>query len=221
MTLSRKYLPVTVLVALAVFSLNIVAARPDLRIVGLFKDRAVVFIDGKQRLLTAGETSPEGVLLLSADSDGAVFEIDGQRIEKGLDGRVMPIKNRPTAASEVQIWRNTSGMFTTTGSINGLPVGFLVDTGATQVAMNAAQARRLGIDYRVDGRPANVTTASGVVKAYTVMLDSVKVGDIKLLNVAGVVIEGAQPERVLLGMSYLGRVQLSNEGQLMTLRKKY
>ncbi len=181
----------------------------------------MVFIDGERRLLAAGETSREGVLLVSADSDRAVFEIGGQRIEKGLDGRVMPIKNRPTTQSEVQIWRNTSGMFNTVGSINGLPVSFLVDTGATQVAMNAAQARRLGIDYRVDGQPTSVTTASGVVSAYTVMLDSVKVGEIELLNVAGVVIEGAQPERALLGMSYLGRVKLSNDGRLMTLQKQY
>lgn len=219
MTLSRKILPVTVLVTLVVFSLSVNAAPPDLRIVALFKDRVVVFIDGKRRLLAAGETSLEGVVLVSADSDKAVFKIDGQRIEKNLDGRVMPIKNRPVAKSEVQIWRNTSGMFNTVGSINGLPVSFLVDTGATQVAMNAAQARRLGIDYRVEGMPAKVTTASGVVNAYAVMLDVVKVGDIKLLNVAGMVIEGAQPERVLLGMSYLGRLKLSNDGRLMTLQK--
>jgi len=221
MTLSRKILPVTVFVTLLVFSLGINAALPDLRIVALFKDRVVVFIDGNRRLLAAGETSQEGVVLVSADSDKAVFSIDGQYIEKHLDGRVMPIKNRPVAKSEVQIWRSTSGMFNTVGSINGLPVSFLVDTGATQVAMNAAQARRLGIDFRVEGRAARVTTASGVVNAYAVMLDVVKVGDIKLLNVAGMVIEGAQPERVLLGMSYLGRLQLSNDGQLMTLRKKY
>ncbi len=76
-----------------------------------------------------------------------------------LDGRVSTRKKSP-ATQEVQIWRNTQGMYATTGSINGLPVSLLVDTGATQVAMNAAQARHLGIDYRVIGVPAAITTAS-------------------------------------------------------------
>jgi aspartyl protease family protein len=121
----------------------------------------------------------------------------------------------------VQIRRDRSGMYSTVGSINGLPVNFLVDTGATQVAMNAAHARRLGIDHRVEGEPAMVTTASRVERAWAVRLDSVKVGEIELRNVAAMVLEGAQPETILLGMSFLGQLQITNEGQLMTLRRKY
>jgi len=112
-------------------------------------------------------------------------------------------------------------MYTTVGSINGLPVSFLVDTGATQVAMNAAQARRLGIDYRVTGSPAEVTTASGVERAWMVSLDSVKLGELEVRNVQAVVLDGAQPQTTLLGMSYLGRMKIINDGQLMTLQKKY
>ena len=87
--------------------------------------------------------------------------------------------------------------------------------------MNAAQARRLGIDYRVIGRPAAITTASRLEPAWAVTLDSVKVGDIELSNVEGVVLEGAQPQTVLLGMSYLGRLEIRNDGRLMTLQRKY
>jgi aspartyl protease family protein len=122
---------------------------------------------------------------------------------------------------EFRVWRSTSGMYTTVGSINGLPVPFLVDTGATQVALNSAQARRLGIDYRVTGTETSVTTASGVERAWRVNLDSVKVGDLELRNVGAVVIDGPQPETALLGMSYLGRLEITNSGQLMTLKKKY
>jgi len=219
MSLSRILLPVIVLLQLA--QPAHAEDAPDLRIVGLFKDRAVFFVEGTRRTLAVGETSPEGVTLLAADSETAVFEVDGRKITGTLDGRVFAGNRKAPAVKEVQIWRNPIGMYTTIGSINGLPVAFLVDTGATQVAMNADQARRLGIDYRVAGTPSTIATASGVERAYAVMLDTVKVGDISLRNVEGVVLEGAQPPQVLLGMSYLGRLEISNDGHQMTLRKKY
>jgi aspartyl protease family protein len=191
-----------------------------MRVVGLFKDRAVVIIEGKQRVLRVGQISPEGVKLVAADSESALLEYEGVEFKGMLDARVNARTRSPTA-EEVQIWRNPQGMYATTGSINGLPVSLLVDTGATQVAMNAAQARRLGIDYRVIGVPAAITTASRLEPAWAVTLDSVKVGSIQLTNVEGVVLEGAQPETVLLGMSYLGRLEIRNDGRLLTLQRKY
>jgi aspartyl protease family protein len=195
-------------------------AAPDVRVVGLFSGRAVVQIDGQQSVLRVGQTGPQGVRLLSADSESAVLEIDGEPVEARLDGRVSA-RSRAAPEPEFRVWRDTRGMYTTVGSINGLPVPFLVDTGATQVALNSAQARRLGIDYRVTGTEAAVTTASGVEPAWQVTLDSVKVGELEVHNVAAVVIDGPQPETALLGMSYLGRLEITNSGQLMTLRKKY
>ena len=218
MPLSRYLLPLTVLVS-SLFSVSIPAA-PDVRVVGLFNNQAVLQINGRQHVLKAGQTSPEGVKLLEADSESAVLQVEGERVEARLDGRVSA-PGRSAAAKEVQVWRNTSGMYTTVGSINGLPVSFLVDTGATQVAMNAGQARRLGVDYRVTGRPAEVTTASGVERAGMVRLDSVKVGELEVRNVQAVVLDGAQPQTTLLGMSYLGRMKITNDGRLMTLQKKY
>ena len=217
MSLSRNLL---LLLVFCLFRVPGVQAAPDVRVVGLFKDRAVVIIEGKQRVLRVGQTSPEGVRLVAADSESALLEYEGEVIKGMLDGRVSTRTRIPTT-EEVQIWRNPQGMYATTGSINGLPVSLLVDTGATLVAMNAAQARRLGIDYRVVGVPAAITTASRREPAWAVTLDSVKVGEIELRNVDGVVLEGAQPETVLLGMSYLGRLEISNDGRLLTLHRKY
>jgi len=218
MSLSRY--PLLLLVLCVSLYWTPVFAGMDVRVVGLFADRAVLLVEGQQHMLRVGQSSPEGVKLVSASSESAVLLIDGEEITARLDGRVSARK-RTAAVKEVQVWRNTSGMFTTVGSINGLHVPFLVDTGATQVAMNASQARRLGIDFHVIGKPAEVTTASGVVRAWAVTLDSVKVGDLEVRNVPAVVLEGAQPQVTLLGMSYLGRMEILHEGQLMTLRKKY
>ena len=218
MPLSRN---IPVLQAICLWAtVTCVQAAGDVRVVGLFSGRAVLLVDGQQRLLRAGQTSPEGVQLISASSEEALLLIDGREVTARLDGRVSARKSTPEI-NEVQVWRDTAGMYTTVGSINGLPVTFLVDTGATAVAMNANQARRLGIDYRVTGRQSGVTTASGVEHAWAVTLDTVKVGDLELHNVGAVVLEGAHPLTTLLGMTFLGRLEINNDGRLMTLRKKY
>ena len=209
-----------VLPALCMLIASASAVAVDVRVVGLFQDRAVISIDGRQRILRVGQTSPEGIRLVSADSESALLEVEGQQIRASLDSRVSASKKARTV-SEVRIQRDRSGMYFTVGSINALPVNFLVDTGATQIAMNGAHARRLGIDYRVVGEPAVVTTASGVERAWAVRLDTVRVGEIELRNIPAMVLDGAQPETILLGMSFLGKLQISNEGQLMTLRQKY
>ena len=217
-TLSRisRFLPVLLINLLSLA----VQAGTDVRVVGLFSERAVVVIEGRQHILKVGQTTPEGVRLIAADSESAVFEIDGEEVVARLDGRVTARK-RTAGVREFQISRNLVGMYTTVGSINGQTVSFLVDTGATRVAINAAEARRLGIDYRVVGTPINVTTASGVERAWGVNLKTVKVGELELRNVGGVVLDGEQPATALLGMSYLGRLEMTNAGRLMTLRKKY
>jgi aspartyl protease family protein len=218
MTLSR-ILRLLLVLWINLLSLT-VQAGTDVRVVGLFSERAVVVIEGRQHVLQVGQSTPEGVRLIAADSESAVFEIDGEEVVARLDGRVTARK-RTAEVREFQISRNIVGMYTTVGSINGQTVSFLVDTGATRVAINAAEARRLGIDYRVVGTPVGVTTASGVERAWGVNLNTVKVGELELRNVGAVVLEGEQPAKALLGMSYLGRLEMTNTGRVMTLRKKY
>lgn len=198
-----------------------VAAATDVLVVALFKDKAMVEIDGKRHLLRAGETSPEGVTLVAANSAEAVLEIDGKRSAYPLGSRVSTRFSAPGPRAEVRIWSDQRGMFTTVGAINGMPVQFLIDTGATTVAMNASEAKRLGINYRFKGRPGAVSTASGVARAYQVKLDRVQVGAIKLFNVDAVVLDGDSPRRPLLGMSFLGRVNMQNDGAVMVLRQKF
>lgn len=193
-------------------------AGPQIVVQGLFRDRAVVTIDGRQRLLRVGERSPEGVLLVSADSAAAVLEVDGRRATYRLGEQIAGTYAAPES-SEVQIWPDTRGMYRTVGSINGLPVHFIVDTGATLIAMNEAEARRLGIDYRLNGERGYASTASGMALTHQVKLRSVKVGDIQLRDVDALVIDGAFPERVLLGMSFLGRLKIENQGAAMLLRQ--
>ena len=194
-------------------------AMQDLHVVALFKDQALVMIDGKRRMLKSGEISPEGLRLVSANATSAVFDYEGRRLERRLDGRTGAA--RATVVPEYRVYRDASGMFRSVGTINGLTVSFLVDTGASAVAMNANQARRLGVDYMVEGSSAMVATASDVVRAYKVKLDTVTLGPLQLHNVDAIVMEGGQPSEVLLGMSFLGRLEMINEGGDLRLKKKY
>ena len=196
-------------------------AVESVRIVGLFSGTAVIELDGRQRLLRAGQTSPEGVTLVSANAKEAVLEINGRRGTYALGSHISSTYASADGREiSVRIWPDPRGMYTVMGSINGFPVRFLVDTGATTIAMNSAQARRLGIDYRVVGKPGLASTASGVVRSYGVVLDRVKVGDIQMRNVRAGVIDGSHPQQVLLGMTFLNRVNMTREGQMLELRSK-
>jgi aspartyl protease family protein len=195
-------------------------AVEKLSVKGLFKDTAILVIDGKQRLLRVGQTSPEGVKLLFANSREAVIEIDGVRSTHRLGTQISSEFAAPKSPT-VKIWPTAANMYPVVGSINGYPMKFIVDTGATFVSMNSPEARRLGIDYAVEGKPSFSQTASGIAKIYLLNLKRVKVGDIVLKNVAGAVHEGDFPTVTLLGMSFLGRLDIHRQGGVLELRKKY
>lgn len=189
-------------------------------IVGLFKDKAIVTIDGKRRVLAVGHTSPEGVKLIAADSREAVLEVGGQpatyKLATHISSNYSDVGPQPT----VRVWPDASGMYLTYGSINEFPVEFLIDTGATLVSMNKVQAKRLGMNYKLDGAEGMTTTASGTAKAYYLSLEKVRVGDIVLRDVQAAVIDGEFPVQVLLGNSFLNRVRMTRAGQVLELQKK-
>ena len=195
------------------------AEPPRVKVMALFSDRAMLEIDGQQRLLRAGQTGPAGVKLISADTHEAIVEIAGRREALGFGSSVGGTFAAREAA-EVTIYRDLKGSYTAVGSINGRPVNFLVDTGATAIAMSANEAKRLGIAFRVDGDPVGVSTASGLVKGHRVTLDRVSVGDLALRNVEALIIAGDRPEQVLLGMTFLNRVEMRQDGTVMVLRAK-
>lgn len=197
------------------------AMAGDILVLGLFKDMVILKIDNVQHKLRIGDTTADGIKLIAADSDEAVLEVNGirQTYTLGSHQSAQFFEQKKTV-SEAKIWSNR-GMYQTTGSINGIPVSFLVDTGASSVAMNTAQAKRLGINYRYTGRRSAANTASGVVGTYLIKLDRVKVGDIELHNVEGAVVEGQGPSTILLGMSFLKHVKMQREGNLLQLQKEH
>ena len=200
-------------------SSTVVIAAPTVQVSGLFKDTAVLTINGQQRMLRAGQRSPEGVLLVSATPKQAVIEIDGHRQEVSLSQHITG-QYQTTEKQQVSIPRNNLNQYITFAELNGRRQQVLVDTGANKVAMSSLHARQLGIDYQA-GVPSMVRTASGTVPSYRVTLRSVSVGDISASGVEAVVIEGAYPAEILLGMSYLERVDMREQNGTLYLQAKY
>ena len=194
------------------------AGAVDVNVVGLFPSKAVVQIDGGAlQTLAIGQKTAEGVVLVSVGSDGATFEIDGQRMTLGLGhARMKP----GTGPASVKVMADERGHFNTIGQVNGIAVRFAVDTGATFIAFHANEARRLGLDYR-QGRKVLMETAAGVARAYLVKLDTVRVGDITVNSVDAVVMDSEGPSVALLGMSFLNRMDIRREGEIMTLTQRY
>ncbi|MEE9552106.1 MAG: retropepsin-like aspartic protease [Gammaproteobacteria bacterium] len=189
-------------------------------VVGLFKDKAIVTLDGKQRVLEVGKTSPEGVTLISANSREAILEIDGEQKTYSLGSHIGSRFKKSSAQSSVTIAPDRGGMYHVNGSINGFLVNFVVDTGATLISMNKLHAKRIGLNYKIEGKEGLSSTAAGIVKIYLVNLKKVKVGDIELRDVKGSVHDDYFPDVILLGNSFLSRIDMVREGRVLQLHKK-
>ncbi|MEZ0237002.1 MAG: TIGR02281 family clan AA aspartic protease [Methylophilaceae bacterium] len=196
------------------------AAETQVNVVGLFNGKAILSINGgKPKTYSVGQVTPDGIKVISADSSKVILEVDGKRRELGM-GQGIAIAGGGSSAQTATLYANNAGHFLGEGYINGSSMKFLVDTGASSIALSGKEARRLGLSY-LNGDIGAASTAAGVVKAYRISLNTVKIGGIVMHQVEAMVLEGDSPPVVLLGMSVLNRVQMERDGMVMTLTKKY
>jgi aspartyl protease family protein len=195
-------------------------ADTQVNIVGLFSNKAVLIINGgKPKTLSVGQTS-DGVKLIAADSQAATLQVEGniKRLSMGQAASVMGKSS--SGSSSAVLYADAQGHFVSDCQINGASFKFILDTGATTVAMNSGDAKFANIDYK-RGEPVQVSTANGVVTAYRVTIANLKIGGITLSQVDASVLEGGSPSVVLLGMSALNRLDMKREDIALTLTKKY
>ena len=198
------------------------AVAADVSVVGVMGKKALLVIDGgKPHWLAVGESSPEGVKLIGISGDAATIESGGKRetVSMGEDAHLSGGTSSGGNAS-VTLAADEGGHFYANGSINGIGVRFLVDTGASFVSIGAPDAERLGIDY-LSGQKTIMGTANGRTLGYKVKLDEVRVGDITLNNVDCMVHVGGGLPIMLLGMSFLNRMDMQRAGDTMVLTKRF
>ena len=200
---------------------SLAQATTQVNVVGLFSNKAVVIINGgKPKTLSVGQTS-DGVKLLAADSKTATLQIEGKTQQLGM-GQAASVggNNANAGVASVTLYANTEGHFISECYVNGAPLKFLLDTGATTVALNSGDAKFAKIDYK-RGEPIQVSTANGITTAYRVTIATLKIGAVTLNQVEASVIEGGSPSVVLLGMSALNRLDMKRQDIALTLTKKY
>jgi len=207
-------------VLIALLGLCTPAWAVDVSVVALFPGKAMLVVDkGKPRTLRAGETYA-GVTLVSSTSEEAIISIDGKQQRLHIGEGIYSALSVQNQRSTVVLTPDKNGHFVTLGSINGASVRFLVDTGATMISMSVEDARRAGVNY-LAGERGYSQTANGVAPVYKVKLAKVTLGDITLQDIDGVVHENSALPVVLLGMSFLGRLEMRRDGDSLTLTRRY
>lgn len=223
---SRTMLPATraargVVVAAALL-MSLAAQAESVTLAGVLGSKALLVIDsGTPKSVAPGE-SYLGVRVISTAGDKAVIEQDGKRITLHMDDAPVSVGSKAGAAgrgTRIVLSESGGGHFITGGQINGRTVQFVVDTGATSVAMSSSDAERAGLNYK-GGQPLMISTANGSVQGYKIKLASVRIGDVEVYDVDAVVTPQSMPY-MLLGNSFLTRFQMKRENNLMTLDKRY
>ena len=230
-----KILPLLPGLALLVVAPMGSAQATELALSGIAGGRAVLVVDnGPPQLLAVGKSTPDGVRLLALEGDKAEIEFEGRRQTLRLGERVVRRNDAGGAGVgaltseearkvlargvEITIEADASGQFLVDGEINGRSVHFLVDTGASLVAIGYSTAQNLRLDLD-DGQMSLAHTAGGVVNAWRVKLRSLKVGGLRFDDIDAVVMQADMP-RALLGMNILERMEMRRDGRLMRLKKK-
>ena len=196
-------------------------AAGSVTLTGSIGSRAILIVNGNPPKTVAVGESYQGVKLISLQAEQAVVELEGKRVNLRMDTPVSIGGGGGSGGggSRIVLPADSRGHFMTQGAINGRAVTFMLDTGATSVAMSAADAQRIGLDYS-KGQPVQIGTANGTTSGYKLRLQSVRVGDVEVYDIDAVVSQQSMPF-VLLGNSFINRFSMRRDADQMVLEKRY
>jgi len=195
-------------------------AASSVMLTGTIGSRAILIVNGAPpKTVAVGETF-QGVKLVSLQAEQAVVELEGKRVNLRMDTPVSIGGGTGTGGgSRIVLPADSRGHFMTQGAINGRPVTFMLDTGATSIALSADDAQRIGLDYS-KGQRIQISTANGVSSGYRLRLRSVRVGDVEVYDIDAIVSPQPMPF-VLLGNSFINRFSMRRDADQMVLEKRY
>jgi aspartyl protease family protein len=213
-------IPSSILAALLAVAASAAASAQTVTLNGSMGTRqALLVIDGVPRVVEVG-AYVLGVRLLSLSATQAEVDVGGTRrlLFAGASQVRLVGSDRIVGGNEIVLTAGTGGHFTTEGKINGSAVTFVVDTGATTIALSQLDAERIGLNYK-NGRRGFANTANGSVPMHTVTLSSVRIGDVEIANVEAAVLP-ASMSHVLLGNSFLTRFQMKRDNDTLRLTRR-
>jgi aspartyl protease family protein len=182
-------------------------------------NKALLVVNGgAPKAVAAGETH-QGVKVVGVVGEQATLDINGQRSTVRVGDAPVSQGAQPGGAngSKIVLPMGSGGHFFAQGLVNGRPIRFMVDTGATTVALGVSDAQRMGIDYQ-KGLAVRMGTANGIAQGWKIKLSSVKIGDVEVYEVDAIV--GPDMPFALLGNSFLGRFNMNKTIDQMVLDKR-
>ena len=186
---------------------------------GIMGSKVMLMVNGSEPEAVAIGQSLGGVKVISIQGDQAIVEVGGKKRPLRVGQHAIGAAPSGDGSGKITMTADAQGHFFTLGIINGTSVRFVVDTGATMIALGAGDARRLGLDFN-RGQKGMTQTANGSAVVSKFVLDTVTIGDVTMHYVDAVVLQTEMPT-ALLGMSFLNRMEMQREGSTMTLKKRF
>jgi aspartyl protease family protein len=146
---------------------------------------------------------------------GLLTLVFDDQLAKQFNPNVDPITSSIQGVQKVRLKQNRAGHYVSGGAINGQPVVFLLDTGATHVSVPLHLAEQLNLQK---GRASWVQTANGRVQVSQTNIQRLSIGDIQLVNVRANLNPGFKQNEILLGMSALKQLEFTQRGEWLVLR---
>ncbi|MFO1336930.1 MAG: retropepsin-like aspartic protease [Burkholderiaceae bacterium] len=186
----------------------------------LGSSKAILVIDGQMQTVAVGSTARGVTLKRLVSADEAVVEIGGKPFSLRMGASPVSLggSGGGGGGSAIVLPVGPGGHFMANGTVNGKSANFMIDTGATTIAMGLSDATRLGLKYD-GGRRGMASTAGGNVPMYEVSLNSVRIGDVEVYGLSAGVVEANMPY-ILLGNNFLSRFTMRRDGDTMRLEKK-
>ncbi|WP_306604277.1 TIGR02281 family clan AA aspartic protease [Azonexus sp.] len=199
------------------FLLSLPLNAQEVGLAGIMGNKALLIINGAPpRSVPLGATV-DGVKVLAVQDNQVIIELGGRK--RPLRVGQHAVGTSTGGAEQMVLNADSRGHFFTTGTINGVSLRFLVDTGASMISLGASDARRMGLDFN-RGQKGMSQTANGQVMVSKVQLDNVRIGGVTLHQVDALIHQSDMPV-ALLGMSFLNRMEMQRDGNTMTLKKRF
>ena len=210
-------------ISIAMFMASISAHAQSVALTGVLGSKALLVVDGGAPKALAANESHQGVRLLQLNGDSAVVDVKGQRQTLRLGEAPVSIGSRggtngASRSNRLVLQADSRGHFIDRGLINGKTMQYMVDTGASTVAIGRADAERMGLAFE-QGTPVMMRTANGNAQGWRIKLASVRIGEMDIYDVEAIVAPQSMPY-VLLGNSLLSHFQMTRKGTEMVLERR-
>jgi aspartyl protease family protein len=198
------------------------AQAQSVALAGLLGSKALLVIDAHPpRAMAAGDEFQD-VKVVAVTADGATVDIKGVRRTMRMGEAPVSVggrgRNSTAGGRQVVLQSDSRGHFIQSGTINGKTIEYMVDTGASTVAIGRSDADRIGLDYKSAAR-VQMGTANGVALGWRLKLDSVRIGDVEVMNVEATITPQPMPY-VLLGNNFLSEFKMTRTRDQMVLEKR-